>query len=315
MPIDPSQISPVMTAFYGVQLQTKRRGILISQGQSATIQFQMLDRVGNPVDITQFVDDPDDPGTPLDDHVELHIREAMDARPENILTVACTVTDMANGLIECTAPADVVNNPGVYLAEFGVYKAGPLTDVTGAGPAVQCPDLPDLAFTNQAFVWVDRGLFGCPTHPAGGPPNVEEIRLFIRDNAPEENLLLEDFEFDLADMCEAAVMAVRYWNEAQPPIDLMFNTVTYPAKFWWIHAISGYLFLFAAQRFRRNTLPYQAGGLAVNDQDKEAPYTNIGLNLIRDYREWVKMKKAQINAESAITAAGSSYSLHYMFNL
>lgn len=297
---DLSIVSPEITSYYGVPLQVKRRAISIAQSQDPTIEFQFLDNKGNPVDLTPYCD-------PEAGCVELRIREAISTKGDDIFVVDADITDAENGIVETTIPAKVGHNPGVYMAEFGVFKQS-------ADPPDICPGDVPLVFTNKIYLWVDRGLFGCPEFPQGGPPNIDDIKLFLRDNAPEENLLLEDFEFDLADLCIATALSVRYWNEAQPPVASGFTTITYPTSLYWTQAIAGYMFLMAANRYRRNRLPYQAGGLAVNDQDREQQYLTAGLQLIKDYREWVKMKKVQINCEMAITSAGSGYGLYYFFN-
>ena len=329
-----SIVHPFTTNLYAVPLPTKRRAIFVAQGQSATIQFQFLDNFGNPVDLsiyTFYYEDgcqgcqgcqegcqgcqgcqgPQDCTTA---NVVMHVREALIFNRMDILEVQCIVIDDCHGIVECALPLNISNNPGVYELEFGIYQPELLGSVIGNDPISQCPPgTPLLAYSNKCYLWVDRGLFGCPTNAAGGPPTVDEIRIFIRDSSPDENLLLDNFEFDLADLCQAAVLGVQYWNESQPPLWLRFNTVTYPAKYWWMHAIAGYMLMFAAHRYRRNQLPYQAGGISIDDQNKEQQYLATGSRMVQEYKEWVKQKKVQINCEAAISSTGSEYQLYYYF--
>lgn len=289
-------ITPQVTALYKTPLPTKRRALAVSGGQSATIDFQLLDTIGNPADISLYCGTP---GAQCEPAVTARIREVISTQSIDIYEITCDLVDAEAGTVSFVLPLDVSNTPGVYFAEIAVHT----TDVIGNTSLDSDP----IAFTNRFSIWVDRGLFGNPQFPNAGPPTEDEIRLYIRDNAPEENRLLDDFEFDLAEICHSAELAVRYWNESQPPINLYFTTLTYPIRDRWLQYIAGRLFLIAANRFRRNHLPYQAAGIAIDDQNKFQQYDQIGTTMIEDYREWVRMKKVQINAGAAITSQGSSY--------
>ncbi len=301
----PDLVHPSITQLYGVPLPTKRRALSIDQGQAAVVNFIFLDNTGNPVDLTPYAlacdsdDGPQGPQDCVDYLVVGKIREVISNATNDIHTVACDVIDAETGLIQFQPDQFVIDNPGIYSAEFATYKPA---DSEGSNGVVS------IAFTNKCFIWVDRGLFGTPKYAFAGPPTFDEVRLFIRDNAPEENLLLDDFEFDLAEICHGAEQAVRYWNEAQPPINLYFSTLNYPIRHQWMKAIAGHMFMTAAHRFRRNHLPYQAGGLSVDDQNKFQQYDQIGMAMWKDYQEWVKNKKVQLNCEGAITTSFSPYS-------
>jgi regulation of enolase protein 1 (concanavalin A-like superfamily) len=63
----------------------------------------------------------------------------------------------------------------------------------------------------------------------------------------------------------------------------------------------------AAHRFRRNHLPYQSGGISIDDQNKFQIYDQTGQMMIQDYRQWIRAKKVEINSILAITSTGSLY--------
>lgn len=292
-------VSPNITALYGTPLPTKRRAIYVNQAQFVDIQFQFLDTAGNPVDIDEYCDFPAGSQVPQGAQgvqapcipdIKVRLREVI-ALNLKIYEVTCLIIDAAIGLVQFTVPAAIVKNPGVYLAEFAVFL----------------PDLDVMSFTNKCYLWVDRGLFGTPLHPHAGPPTLDEVRLYVRDNAPEENLLLDDFEFDLAEICQSTENGVRYWNESQPPIRLVYDTTTYFIRDKWLTYIAGHMFICASHRFRRNQLAYQAGGIAIDDQNKYQMYMQTGMAMQQDYKEWVKQKKVQLNCEAAITGTGSPY--------
>jgi hypothetical protein len=263
----------------------------------------MLDDMGNPVELIPFTmcdDGPQGPQGPqgpgcLSLIIRARFREVMGIDAVGVTSVDCDIVDSVHGIIEFALPEQVVNNAGVYHAEFGAFNI----TLTGANPT--------MTFSNQCYLWINRGLFGDPTFKNVGPPTMDEIRAFVRDNGPEENLLLDDFEFDLTEICQATENSVRYWNEVNPDVGWYFNTITYCARYKWLQSIAGHMLQVAAHRFRRNHLPYQAGGLSIDDQNKFQQYDQAGLMLVQEYKEWVKTKKVAINCFAAMTSSGSSY--------
>ncbi len=275
--------SPTITQLYGVQFPTKRRAILIPQGQLATAVLPILNSDGNPIDLSLCSDNT----------FQSLIREIIALRSSDIIEATTTVSDAGAGEVSVAIPSIVASNPGVYLLEVGWLN-----------------DDDELIGSNRFYLWVDRGLFATPLYPMGGPPSVDNIRLFMRDNAPEENRLIDEFEFDLAELCHAAELGVRIWNESQPPVGISFSTCTYPAKERWLYAIAGQLLIMAAHRFRRNQMASQAGGISIDDQNKHQQYEVVGLRYMQEYREWVKQKKAEINAYNAMTTQTSPYAAY-----
>ncbi len=300
-------ISPKITTLYGIELPTKKRAWNISQGTVTTINFQFLDSIGNPVDLSVYCE----AGSQCIPSILLRIREVIALDPNKITEIVCDIVDAEQGIITADIPVTLSDDPGVYNAEFGVFMPGDTFSLSRPRRSKRfrlATAVGDLAFTNQAYLWVNRGLFGNPMFPNAGPPTIDEVRLAIRDNAPEENRLLDELEFDLTELCYATEMGVRYWNESQPPINVVFDTRNYAVRDKWIRYITGQLLVTAAHRFRRNHLPYQAGGIAIDDQNKFQIYDQSGMMLMQEYKEWVKLKKVQINCMAAITSTGSSYS-------
>lgn len=141
----------------------------------------------------------------------------------------------------------------------------------------------------------------------GGPPSIAEIRLHLRDSSPAESYLLEHLMFDDAEIALAIARPVMYWNEIPPPLDVVYNTQTFPFRYHWLEGICANLFMMVAEQFRRNQLSYSAGGLSVDDQNKEAGYERAGQARWQAYREWVRATKASINLESCYGEVTSSY--------
>lgn len=123
-----------------------------------------------------------------------------------------------------------------------------------------------------------------------------DIRMFLRDNSPEENLLLDDFEFTPEEIRSASTYAVDYWNESPPQLR-GYDVHRFPWRFALLQGTCGNLLFMAAHRYRRNELEYNAGGLAINDQNKARQYDAAGDKLWKEYKEWCMLKKREMNSE------------------
>jgi hypothetical protein len=289
-PADQTQAGIVVAEpgrYYNKPLPFKRRGLFVSGGVNAVLRCQLLTRNCVPVDLAAFGFGLPAPAGGVAPGVVLRMREAVAGANAAIQEATANVIDQSAGEVEVALPPIVTVNPGVYDAEFGVYNA--------AGT---------VGMTNRVSLWVDSGLFG---QQSGGLPALDEVRLAMQDTDPGANLILNDFENDLADLCFAAVNAVRVWNEAQPSVGPNHTTNDYPYTQKWLSAIVGIIYTTRAKAFLRNHLPYQAGGVAVDDQNKWQQYAQLGQQMLDEYKEWVKQKKTQFNCEEAITSLGSPY--------
>lgn len=124
-----------------------------------------------------------------------------------------------------------------------------------------------------------------------------DIRFWLRDNEPELNTLLDDYEFSPEEIRQALTYAQDYWNETPPYIGNMDYDRT-PFRFQLLQGTVGNLLFMAANRYRRNHLQYQAGGLAVDDNNKAQEYDAAGARLWEQYKQWVRMNKRTINAQN-----------------
>jgi hypothetical protein len=167
-----------------------------------------------------------------------------------------------------------------------------------------------MIFSNQCCTFVRRGLFGLSNDVSKrnlGPPTVEEIRLSLRDNSPADNTLLDDFEFDAAEIAQAVVRPLQYWNEIPPPLRPAQTTKTFPFREMWLLGIQANLFSIAANNYRRNDLQYTAGGVAVADKAKEQVYAAAGGRLMQEFQGMLRAKKIEINISMFSGSIGSSY--------
>lgn len=123
-----------------------------------------------------------------------------------------------------------------------------------------------------------------------------DVRIWLRDNDPEANLLLDDFEFSPEEIRTAMTLAVDHWNE-QPPFIRNYDYDRFPFRSQLLKGAAANLLFTAAHGFRRNSLNMQAGGLSGDDQAKFQQYDQAGDRLWQEYHDWCLRSKRSINAE------------------
>lgn len=279
------RVEPVVATVYRCPVKARRRAVEVAQGVAKTLDWTMLSPDGDPVDLSSCgsFDGEDSSG------VTLRFKETIllgCGDPD--FTLSGTVTDAAAGAVSFPLTTTHTAKPGVYIAEATV--------VNGDGLPV---------FVNQFHLIVNRGL--AATTPRGAPPTIAEIRLHLRDSDPAESLLLETVQFDAAEIAHAIEQPVLYWNESMPPIDQRWTTTSFPYRFHWMEGVVARLYLTAAHWYRRNHLPHQAGGVAVDDLNKAAEYEKVGQEKWAEYKQWVLKVKVSINCGAAVQSSGGFY--------
>lgn len=121
-----------------------------------------------------------------------------------------------------------------------------------------------------------------------------DIRIWLRDNDPSANLLLDDYEFSTEEIRTAATLAVDYWNETLPNIR-SYELYDFPYRHALLQGTCAKLLQMAANAYRRNDLQYQAGGGVVQDQAKAQPYESAAAQLWNDFSQWCQIKKRSLN--------------------
>jgi hypothetical protein len=140
-----------------------------------------------------------------------------------------------------------------------------------------------------------------------GPLTIFEVRMSMRDLAPESNFLLDSVEFSNEEIAWAIRRPIDYWNEQPPPV-APFTAANFPYRYNWLNAASAELLIMAATWMRRNDLDYSAAGLQVMDTKKWPDYMKIGMERRGAFQKWVTEKKVSINLENAYgTLTGYSY--------
>ena len=304
-----NEIRPRQTYVDGCPVLPKMQCHEVTAGQSARLQWQMktnrgefvrladCSSIGTSSQSSSQSEQAFDGVGAVAAGVTLRMRElsGYDPNTDCVHTIDVTVDQPETGEVIADAlPDAIVRRPGVYLEEWAVVN-----------------NQNQLLFSNQCVCFVRRGLFGLSADPSQnnfGPPTIEEIRLTLRDSSPADNLLLDNVEYDAAEISMAVLRPISYWNESPPPLRPAMTTCTFPFREIWLRGIQAYLFEIAANHYRRNHLPYQAGGVTVDDKNKEQSYANYSAFLLKDFREQIALKKLEINTALFSGSFGSQYS-------
>jgi hypothetical protein len=282
----------------------------VSRGQDARLIWQFVNQAGEPVSLINCVGSCDSadsedatPGKKWDSVGDppcgavLRIREATGyggLACDPIYQVEVEIVDAVSGCVRSRElPEEIIRCPGIYAEEWAIVTEDQR-----------------VLFTNPVYLWVNRGLFGMNATPGqdnSGPPTIDEIRLSIRDNSADDNLLLDDIEFDSSEFAQAAIRPVQWWHETPPPLRDRLTSITFPFREMWMKGIQSELFLTAAHHYRRNKLNYNAGGIAVGDMDKEKEYAQAATALRQEFQDMVIRKKVEINTAMFTGSVGSIY--------
>ncbi len=123
-----------------------------------------------------------------------------------------------------------------------------------------------------------------------------DVRIWLRDNDPDANVLLDSEEFSPEEIRSAMTHTVDYWNETPPGVG-SYDYDRFPFRYALLRGTAANLLFMAAHRYRRNHLTYSAGGVSVDDQNKFQAYDAAGSRLWEDYRQWVLQAKRSINVD------------------
>jgi len=214
-----------------------------------------------------------------------------------IIECQAEIVDASTGRVRWRIPRTMTTCPQVYRVEWGV------NDECGYP-----------LFINESFVIVENGLFGL-TNAADarkGPPSLREIRLVMRDSGPADNPLLQAVEFSDVEILYALVRPVRQFHELPPPLrSCVFNTKMFPWKEHWIKATVGLLYQSAAAFYRRNRLQTSAGGVSIDDRNKEQEYNKASDRMLGEWLNFIQAKKVECNAMEAFGSVESTYGAFY----
>ena len=139
----------------------------------------------------------------------------------------------------------------------------------------------------------------------------EEIRMFMRDQ-PAYNILLDDVEFDDADIVRSMRLTVAKWNAITP-----VTSLTSPSQLnEWVLLCGVCCILLKSEglRQKRNQLQTQDGNIApVGLDEKESLYLKWSMIFCDEFERLAKSAKIQQNMESLLTNRNSCLRSGYSY--
>lgn len=294
---DQAKIPTRQTYVEGCPVLEKLRCHEISQGQAARLIFDLRGYNGQKLDLTgvlQNLPEPP-PESAAEGRIQLRVREITGLSPSNsTYVIPVSVLDVENGIvISDKLPQEIAGIPGVYSEEWTIFN-----------------EAQEMVLSNTCSVFVKKGMYGAISgyEHLPGPPSIEEIRLSLRDSGREENRLLDEVEFDGAEIAQAVIRPIRLWNEIPPPINPIMTTINFPFTEIWTRGIQAYLYDIAVHHYRRNSLPYQITGGTIGDKNKDEQYERTARALMEDFRNLIRTKKIEVNTNLFVAGIGSPYS-------
>jgi len=172
-----------------------------------------------------------------------------------------------------------ISAPGIY--DMAVTVKQPETD--------ELLQMVNFYIYAQPSPWVNRRFAG------QGVPHLDVIRLRLRDSVLQENELWQHRQNQLTEICEAIVRTVDSWNTS-PPISptLSVTTSSFPCTELLLTGTTLHLAMMLLEHYRKNSLQYQAAGMAVNDS-KLQEYTMLYDEMRQRFDTQVMQLKSQWN--------------------
>lgn len=272
---------------------TRIKAFIVDEGHCAVLEHVFRNRDGNPYDLTVQEVSESVSINPAQ-RVVLRLKEILGtaAARSKVYEIEGEITDGANGVVRAELTDEIVKRAGIYQLSWAYLEADRVTRI------------------NEGLLSIERSLWGdlaeTPKHITG-PPTINEIRMHIMDSSPNENFLLDEVEFADEQIVTAIIKPIQHFNEVNPPLRRIFTTHDFPWKKHWLDAATGYLLRFAAHNYRRNRLGVNAGGVAIDDQNKEREYMAAAQLLLDEWKEFVKLKKLELNMAECVGIIGSAY--------
>ena len=313
-------IAPDGAVYENTPCLQKVEAAVVQQGTATTIQWELRDRDGYPIDLGGifFVDglEPFDTtqrsncdaiwnilhelnpdyyaGQDCHPPVETYFMEVRIQPADEPLTpmwiVPAAVCEPKRGLLKFDVPNKVADFGGIYVLNIGICRS-----------------------SDRRPLYIHRGLL-CVERSAWRDPNVDckmptlmDVRMRIMDT-DTENLLQGYVEFTTADILDSIVSAVREWNGTTPYLSgHVYTCYTFPWIEPWLNKIVASLYQKAAMRFTRNKLQVNHGGVQGDDLDRDKEYQALAQQFDKMWKEWMLTKKKEINLQAFSGTVRSPY--------
>lgn len=275
----------------GYQTLRDVRNLALDQKTEGELSFTLYDpHTGAPLDLSDY--DPGSSSSGLFTGVRLTIKEMSSDSAvwdsENL-----EVIDAEAGALKLAYDVTFSRRAGIFTGQIELW----LDDV--------------MQRVIPYFVTINPNLRADPAD-AGLSLSVAEIRMALRDVDPEANYLLDELDFSDQEIALSIRRCVDYWNETPPPVSV-YKATTFPWRYHLSLGAAAILHQMAANQKMRNDLPYQAGGLTVQDTIKFKQYLEFHARYWKEWADWVKNKKYQLNIDGGFAVLQSGYARDHFY--
>lgn len=256
---------------FGEEIITRRQAVHLFAGANNKIIYLAADENETPI-IPALTD------------VKIRFSEAI-LFDRLLKEISATSVDAQTGKITFEVPSEVQSSSGIYTASIGLF------DSTSK-----------LVHVENIYIYVEPSIWGS-TEMNNALPQLEELRMAIRDTGPIENEILGDKQFSLEEICLAILRTIRLWNETPPKLRI---ETTQSFRYPHILKQGTQLFLFDSflEWLRKNRLPYNAGGVQIDELGKLGEYTQALQMRFQEFTNLMTRTKAYENLRQGFAIIG-----------
>jgi len=256
------------TRIDSVPLNVKPRVYTLCVNQDAYLDFLFVDDAGNPQDLNNLPDIG----------FKAYIREAVAHTPVRQCDVSVTNADAGKLKIHITPVLSSM--PGIFNGSVICYPTANENAIIK-----ECP----------FYLYITYPLSCSDT---AGPMSLTELRMYLRDSSPEENLLIDGYNYSDEEILLAMKLTIQKFNDMPPRENFpVFNSATFPFRSLLLDGMLGQLFFMVSEYHRKNNLQYSAGGVSINDKNKEPNYLQAANMHWQEFLRNAKAEKVKLNMD------------------
>jgi len=163
----------------------------------------------------------------------------------------------------------------------------------------------DILTQYNLYLELRKGLKYSATN---SPIEIAELRMFMMDRCPEDNDLIDDYEFSDSEMINALRWTIDLWNETRPVIaKALFTPATFPYRYYHMIGAAAQLMKVKGRNLLRNRLPFSTGSAQVDDKARGQLYMQLAAELSGEYKQWMRGEKHRINVSSCYSTQISTH--------
>lgn len=252
-----------------------RKPVLSSYAQTpVTFKIQLKTEKGDLVNLADFT------------KITFVLKEDAESR-SLFLEKETQVLQSAEGFLKIELAKEDVPYAGIWEAAIILYKG-------------------DSIYTEYSmFLELKKGLKYLERN---APIEIAELRMFLLDRCPEDNELIDDYEFSDSEIINALRWAVDKWNESRPVIiSASFTPATFPYRYHHMIGATAILLRTKGHNLQRNSMSFSTGNGKVNDKERSSFYLQSAKELSAEYDQWMRGEKHRINVGRCYSTQGSPY--------